>query len=176
MLRREKKDVFKPAGGDGQQGTAEPDASAGAASAAEGSSTDGAAKPAAMPHKNDLIVWLKLKPMQRRVYQAFLNSGKQKNNTSKIHQDRSCGMLRCPEPLTSLQAHPTLFPVHYMRHRRREEGVQPDRLSTGRHHCAQEGGAWLGHSQGTHLVPSAGQLNAAVCRAHMPSGWPLRAF
>ncbi|KAL4444622.1 hypothetical protein ABPG77_002439 [Micractinium sp. CCAP 211/92] len=74
MLRREKKDVFKPAGGDGQQGTAEPDASAGAASAAEGSSTDGAAKPAAMPHKNDLIVWLKLKPMQRRVYQAFLNS------------------------------------------------------------------------------------------------------
>ncbi len=88
MLRREKKDVFKPAGGDGQQGTADPDASAGAASAAGGSSTDGAAKPAAMPHKNDLIVWLKLKPMQRRVYQAFLNSGKQAGSCPRRFQQR----------------------------------------------------------------------------------------
>lgn len=72
MLRREKKDVFKPAeAGDGQQGTALP---VGAAEAGP-SGTSSAAKPATMPHKNDLIVWLKLKPMQRRVYQAFLNSG-----------------------------------------------------------------------------------------------------
>ncbi|KAL4427704.1 hypothetical protein ABPG75_001793 [Micractinium tetrahymenae] len=78
MLRREKKEVFKPAGADNeQQNTAQPGASgtvAEAAAGGAGSTASGGARPAAMPHKNDLIVWLKLKPMQRRVYQAFLNS------------------------------------------------------------------------------------------------------
>lgn len=79
MLRREKKEVFKPAAGDGAAAAAAGGAgegSGGAAQAAAGGGGGGGSKPSSMPHKNDLIVWLKLKPMQRRVYQAFLNSGK----------------------------------------------------------------------------------------------------
>lgn len=92
MLRREKRDVFKAAGeaAAGEEGAAaanleEPAADATApggavaqgvvAAAAAVAGGVGGSMPAAMPHKNDLIVWLKLKPMQRKVYQAFLNSG-----------------------------------------------------------------------------------------------------
>ena len=82
MLRREKKEVFQaagdtPAGGtaEGAAATAGAPAAAGDAAAAAAAGGGGGAKPAAMPHKNDLIVWLKLQPMQRKVYQAFLNSG-----------------------------------------------------------------------------------------------------
>ena len=86
MLRREKKEVFQAAG-DGRAGGAAEGAAAAAAGgpatsgeaaaavAAAGGGGGGGAKPAAMPHKNDLIVWLKLQPMQRKVYQAFLNAG-----------------------------------------------------------------------------------------------------
>jgi hypothetical protein len=83
MLRREKKEVFQTAGDAPAGGAAEgeaapagvPTAAGEAAAAAAGAGGGGGAKPAAMPHKNDLIVWLKLQPMQRKVYQAFLNSG-----------------------------------------------------------------------------------------------------
>lgn len=80
MLRREKKEVFQSqddaaaetAAGAGLAATSPQSSDGAAAQAATGR---GASKPAAMPHKNDLIVWLKLKPMQQKVYQAFLNSG-----------------------------------------------------------------------------------------------------
>ena len=104
MLRREKKDVFKSSssssltavggndcGGSGVEVEDEHAAEAGGSSgsggvgaagavapAPEGEAaavTSGGAQPSAMPHKNDFIVWLRLKPMQRKVYQAFLNSG-----------------------------------------------------------------------------------------------------
>ncbi|KAI3429485.1 hypothetical protein D9Q98_005576 [Chlorella vulgaris] len=82
MLRREKKEVFKPqdaaaAARDGSAGS-HAGAETGSQLEAGGSGAGGGgkecSKPATMPHKNDLIVWLKLEPMQRRVYQAFLNS------------------------------------------------------------------------------------------------------
>ena len=80
MLRREKKEVFQSqddaaaaaAGGGGSAASSPQGSDGGAAQAA---AAGGASKPAAMPHKNDLIVWLKLKPMQKKLYQAFLNSG-----------------------------------------------------------------------------------------------------
>ena len=82
MLRREKKEVFQSqddaaagAAGGAASAASSPQSSDGAA--AQAKAVGGASKPAAMPHKNDLIVWLKLKPMQKKVYQAFLNSGGQ---------------------------------------------------------------------------------------------------
>ena len=81
MLRREKKEVFQSqddaaagAAGGAASAASSPQSSDGAA--AQAKAAGGASKAAAMPHKNDLIVWLKLKPMQKKVYQAFLNSGK----------------------------------------------------------------------------------------------------
>lgn len=74
MLRREKKEVFGPADGGGAAAQADGAELTGAATAPVAGSAS-ASRPSTMPHKNDLIVWLQLKPMQRRVYQAFLNSG-----------------------------------------------------------------------------------------------------
>ena len=66
MLRREKKEVLKTA----DSSTSDAAGAAESAPGADGSSSTGApaaaAKPSSMPHKNDLIVWLKLKPMQRK--------------------------------------------------------------------------------------------------------------
>ncbi|KAK9909741.1 hypothetical protein WJX75_006802 [Coccomyxa subellipsoidea] len=69
FLRREKQHVLGPSSDSGSTGdkVAEGDA------AREAGST-GVAKPQAMGRKNDLVVWLKLQPMQRRIYEAFLNS------------------------------------------------------------------------------------------------------
>lgn len=144
MLRREKKDLFEPSGGAGQQGTAQPDASAGAASDGEGSSTVGTAALPAMPHKNDLIVWLKLKPIQRRVYQAFLNSGEQHDSRTPRFRggshkpDMCCTVLRTPTHKST--AHPSFFPSPIMHSRRREESAERERHAAACNHCAPEGG------------------------------------
>lgn len=73
--------MFKAAGDDAGASQAGPaaegqgDGGAAAVAGAAGEAAGGGCRPAAMPHKNDLIVWLRLQPMQKRVYQAFLNSG-----------------------------------------------------------------------------------------------------
>ncbi|GAB4822407.1 hypothetical protein N2152v2_009453 [Parachlorella kessleri] len=66
FLRREKKDVFRTSSSE--------EAVASSNTQPEAAITTGAAKPAKMGRKNDFIVWLRLKPMQRKVYEAFLNS------------------------------------------------------------------------------------------------------
>ncbi|BDA42988.1 probable DNA excision repair protein ERCC-6-like [Coccomyxa sp. Obi] len=69
FLRREKKHVFKTASRSAPSGEEET-----GSQSVEGPASIGAAKPQAMGRKNDLVVWLKLQPMQRRIYEAFLNS------------------------------------------------------------------------------------------------------
>ena len=53
--------------------TKRPPAGGSAASGPE-TSTSTTTAPRGLPHKNDLVVWLRLKPLQRAVYTAFLNS------------------------------------------------------------------------------------------------------
>jgi SNF2 family DNA or RNA helicase len=96
MLRREKKDVFgddtatisnsatnntamkdnasvaAPAPPSITSSTAaDKDTTAGASTS---SNINGGAVPGSMPRKNDLVVWLRLKPNQRALYESFLNS------------------------------------------------------------------------------------------------------
>jgi hypothetical protein len=65
FLRREKRDVLPP---EGQGGGAAAGAEGGGGTAA------GGPRPQAMGRKNDLVVWLRLKPLQKQVYSAFLSS------------------------------------------------------------------------------------------------------
>lgn len=65
FLRREKKEVL---GGGGSS------SASGSSTSASGAATEGAARPQKLQHKNDLVVWLKMKPLQRAVYTAFLHS------------------------------------------------------------------------------------------------------
>ncbi len=174
MLRREKKEVFQSqddaataaaASGVGSA-TSSPQGSDGGA--AQAAAAGGASKPAAMPHKNDLIVWLKLKPMQKKVYQAFLNSGGWVGGGPK---DRGC-TCRARPPMRGARQWPVhnqaasmgteLDGQHGSRGKRPvlhlaccymiqlatllnnccrlgEEGVQPDSLRPGGHHGAEEG-------------------------------------
>ena len=67
MLRREKKEVFGAGGAAGA-------APAGGAEGAAGGAAPGLAAPGSLGHKNDLVVWLRLQPNQRALYEAFLNS------------------------------------------------------------------------------------------------------
>ena len=115
MLRREKREVFKPtsaaAAGEGGGGEAHEQQQGGAGSSgaaagggpssssgSSGAPAVGGSQPGGMPHKNDLIVWLRLQPMQRRVYEAFLNSGERCMHVWAPPPCRACGM-RHPEPL-----------------------------------------------------------------------------
>lgn len=100
MLRREKKEVFGSGSGSssaagagssssgggsgtgGDSGTVVATASAASSSsgssagaAAAGSTTvGGSAVPAMMGTKHDLVIWLRLQPLQRHIYEAFLHS------------------------------------------------------------------------------------------------------
>ena len=82
MLRREKKDVF----GDTTTSTSAPTTTTSLSSSSSSSlatttttttSTSimhQSSGPGSMPNKNDFVVWLRLKPNQRALYEAFLNS------------------------------------------------------------------------------------------------------
>uniref|UniRef100_A0A383VXK8 Uncharacterized protein n=1 Tax=Tetradesmus obliquus TaxID=3088 RepID=A0A383VXK8_TETOB len=93
MLRREKKEVFgsgssSSAAGAGSSssggGSGTVVAAASAASSSSGSSAGavaagsttvgGSAVPAMMGTKHDLVIWLRLQPLQRHIYEAFLHS------------------------------------------------------------------------------------------------------
>jgi SNF2 family DNA or RNA helicase len=82
FLRREKKDVLTAKRADGGDGgsaaatdlTTDVATSSSAANASGVSASASAARPAGLPHKNDLVVWLRLQPLQRSVYTAFLHS------------------------------------------------------------------------------------------------------
>jgi hypothetical protein len=73
FLRREKKDVMPPEDKEAAAGEAGASSSAAAAQAA-GAAAGGGPRPQAMGRKNDLVVWLKLTPMQKHVYSTFLSS------------------------------------------------------------------------------------------------------
>jgi hypothetical protein len=96
MLRREKKEVFgggnSSSSGSGSAAGGETSSSGGAvvaaaaavssssgssaaaAAAAESKAAAAAAVPAMMGVKHDLVVWLRLQPLQRHIYEAFLHS------------------------------------------------------------------------------------------------------
>eukprot|EP00887_Chlorella_sp_A99_P003096 scaffold9.g3096.t1 len=104
LLRREKKQVFKSSAEDGAPGAG---SGGGAGAAGDSAGTAGGAagaaapKPPSMGHKNDLIVWLTLQPMQRRVYEAFLNSDSVKavfNQTSSALAALSVLKKICDHP------------------------------------------------------------------------------
>eukprot|EP00873_Tetraselmis_striata_P042879 jgi/Tetstr1/463143/TSEL_008077.t1 len=65
ILRREKKEVLPDRDNLSEAPGAKDDS---------GLQTSAAPKPQGMGRKNDFIVWLRLAPMQRRIYEAFLNS------------------------------------------------------------------------------------------------------
>lgn len=91
FLRREKKDVF-PSGGDTGAGSAGADGASSSAGLAAGSSSGSAVAPSLTARKIDMVVWLKLKPLQRHVYKAFLCSDavKQALNETRCAFDSSC--------------------------------------------------------------------------------------
>ena len=173
MLRREKKEVFKSedseqlgGGGAGTAGGAS-DTGPAAAAAAGGGSTH---HPTTMPHKNDLIVWLRLKPMQSKVYQAFLNSGWCRGGWgwgggSYGHRRylqvegrwASRGWCR------SAQGTPCFPPFLPCRHR--QEGVQPDCLCAGCHHRPQKGEVGTGGVRAGFVGSRATRLRLALCAA-----------
>eukprot|EP00878_Enallax_costatus_P026492 GHUV01028433.1.p1 GENE.GHUV01028433.1~~GHUV01028433.1.p1 ORF type:complete len:305 (-),score=59.21 GHUV01028433.1:75-989(-) len=79
MLRREKKEVLGSGSGSkedatGSSSTAGGNSSAVVAAAAVTSSSSSAAAPAPMGSKHDLVVWLRLQPLQRHIYEAFLHT------------------------------------------------------------------------------------------------------
>lgn len=94
MLRREKKEVFGSGSNNCNSSSSSAgvngcgtgvvaaaavgvESSAGDSSGAAGgadSSRSGAAAPAPMGAKHDLVVWLRLQPLQRHIYEAFLHS------------------------------------------------------------------------------------------------------
>jgi SNF2 family DNA or RNA helicase len=79
MLRREKKEVFGSGSGASSSKTASGGsgavvAAAAAAESSDGSAAGGSAVPAMMGTKHDLVVWLRLQPLQRHIYEAFLHS------------------------------------------------------------------------------------------------------
>lgn len=78
MLRREKKEVLGSGSGTSTTPAAESSSGTSSASgvvaAAAVSSSGAAAGPAPMGSKHDLVVWLRLQPLQRHIYEAFLHS------------------------------------------------------------------------------------------------------
>lgn len=83
MLRREKKDVLGDGSGNrNDPETAHSSSTAGGSSSAvvaaattnSSSSSSCAPAPAPMGSKHDLVVWLRLQPLQRHIYEAFLHS------------------------------------------------------------------------------------------------------
>lgn len=73
MLRREKKEVLG-SGGSSSSTAKDSSGTTGVVAAAASSSSSGAAGPAPMGSKHDLVVWLRLQPLQRHIYEAFLHS------------------------------------------------------------------------------------------------------
>lgn len=74
FLRREKKDVLPPEDKGAAGEEAGTSSSAAAGQAAGAAAAGGGPRPQAMGRKNDLVVWLKLTPMQKHVYSTFLSS------------------------------------------------------------------------------------------------------
>lgn len=113
FLRREKKDVLGggsdsgagagSSGGSGAGGAAGGADSSGAglsqaggagassSSSSSSATAGGAQQPKALPQKNDLVVWLKLKPLQRKVYTSFLHSGESFSQWSQAAMLRLAG-------------------------------------------------------------------------------------
>lgn len=69
FLRREKKDVFPSSGT-----TTTTSSSSAAGAGNDGATAPATTTPSLTARKMDMVVWLKLKPLQQHVYKAFLHS------------------------------------------------------------------------------------------------------
>ncbi len=171
VLRREKADVFPEAAAPG--GGARPDS----ASSAPGSALDesppldtaagaaaGAAGPAALAPKVDLVVWLRLRPAQLALYRAFLAAP-----AVRAALNRSASPLAAITVLKKICDHPALLGEAG------REGVAAGAATAARRACREGGGFGSGGGGAADADADAAAAAAAGAVAAEPEAAALLA-